>query len=32
MGAHVNGRLATTVGWLTAALMAVAAAVSLAFG
>jgi NRAMP (natural resistance-associated macrophage protein)-like metal ion transporter len=32
MGANVNGRLATTVGWLTAALMAVAAAVSLAFG
>jgi NRAMP (natural resistance-associated macrophage protein)-like metal ion transporter len=32
MGDHVNGRLATILGWLTAAIMAVAAAVSLAAG
>jgi Mn2+/Fe2+ NRAMP family transporter len=32
MGDHANGRLATILGWLTAALMAVAAAVSLVIG
>jgi NRAMP (natural resistance-associated macrophage protein)-like metal ion transporter len=32
MGEHANGRLAATLGWLTAALMAAAAAVSLKVG
>jgi Mn2+/Fe2+ NRAMP family transporter len=32
MGDHANGRLASTLGWLTAALMAVAAVVSLTVG
>jgi Mn2+/Fe2+ NRAMP family transporter len=32
MGEHANGRLAATLGWLTAALMAAAATVSLIVG